>query len=110
MKIKTEIDRQLNDHGTELTAKTENGDTLFVTRGILQPLRYKNKMYMQSVTTEIGIESSDYLVLRVPAECELEKIERTGYITDGTNNYRLTKLVEYRYADELIYKWAVVKR
>ena len=78
-------------------------------RGFLQPLRYKNKMYLGEVTTALGYDNSRKFLLITPPEVDVSvadgycfsvKLDENEYCCDHRE-------IEYL-GDEKIYAWAIV--
>ena len=51
------IRREFERFGRPLTIKFPDGTSSPVFNGFVQPLRYKNKMYLYGVNTEVGYNS-----------------------------------------------------
>ena len=70
-------------------------------KGFIQPLRYKNKMYLYGVNTEIGYNSQGYYLYIGPPEDAL--------IIDGDIKYQIDRAEKIKLGEEVLYVWAVVR-
>ena len=57
-------------------------------QGFIQPLRYKNKMYLYGVNTEIGYNSQGYYLYIGPPEHDLT-VNEDALIIDGDIKYQI---------------------
>ncbi len=76
---------------------------------ILSPLRYKNKMYLEGIPTDIGVNDSGYFLLIAPSSMQLDKIGRKGFVCDGEKKYHIDRMEKMFFGENLLYLWAVVK-
>lgn len=76
---------------------------------ILTPLRYKNKMYLEGIPTDIGVNDSGYFLLIAPPSMMLDRIGRKGFICDGRNKYNIDRMERIFLGEKVLYLWAVVK-
>ncbi len=76
---------------------------------ILTPLRYKNKMYLEGIPTDIGVNDSGYFLLIAPSSMQLEKIGRKGFVCDGEKRYHIDRMEKMFFGENVLYLWAVVK-
>ncbi|HIU36655.1 MAG TPA: hypothetical protein IAC53_08635 [Candidatus Fimenecus excrementigallinarum] len=76
----------------------------------LQPLRYKNKMYLEGVYTPIGRDSTGLYLYLGPAKHRLSALPETARILDGdAREYLIQRAEEVRLQNRVFYCWAVVK-
>lgn len=78
-------------------------------KGFLQPLRYKNKMYLSFVSTDLGYDSTGKYLLICP--CEPDISEADGYaaiIGDGKKKYVVDRAETIYLCSQPLYCWAVV--
>lgn len=79
-------------------------------KAFIQPLRYKNKMYLDGKHSEIGfIDNSYYLYLGPP---EIDLCNNTIYsrIKIGDLLYSITHAEMLSFAEENLYVWAIIRR
>ena len=75
----------------------------------IQPLRYKNKMYLYGVNTEIGYNSQGYYLYIGPPEHDLTLNEDT-LIIDGDIKYQIDRAEKIKFGEEVLYVWADGRR
>jgi len=74
----------------------------------IQPLRYKNKLYLYGVHTEIGYNSHGHYLYLGPAQYSLQEEGQTMKI--GDDLYRIERAETVHLAEEPLYVWAVIRR
>ena len=79
-----------------------------VFRAAIQPLRYKNKMYLYGVNTEIGYNSQGYYLYIGPPEHDLT-LNEDALIIDGDIKYQIDRAEKIKLGEEVLYVWAVVR-
>ena len=104
MNIRREFDR----FGRPLTIEFPDGTSSPVFNGFVQPLRYKNKMYLYGVNTEIGYNSQGYYLYIGPPDYDLTQNE-DALILDGEIKYQIDRAEEIKVGSEVLYVWAVVR-
>ena len=77
-------------------------------KGFIQPLRYKNKMYLYGVNTEIGYNSQGYYLYIGPPEHDLT-VNEDALIIDGDIKYQIDRAEKIKFGEEVLYVWAVVR-
>lgn len=77
-------------------------------KGFIQPLRYKNKMYLYGVNTEIGYNSQGYYLYIGPPEHDLT-LNEDALIIDGDIKYQIDRAEKIKLGEEVLYVWAVVR-
>ena len=75
----------------------------------IQPLRYKNKMYIEGTPTEIGINDSGYYLLIGPPNLKMDRIGKKGCIRDGEKKYHVDRWEKIYAGEDVFYIWAVLK-
>ena len=75
---------------------------------LVQPLRYKNKMYLYGVNTEIGYNSQGYYLYIGPPEHDLT-VNEDALIIDGDIKYQIDRAEKIKFGEEVLYVWAVVR-
>ena len=75
----------------------------------IQPLRYKNKMYLGGVNTRIGFNrEGHYLYLGPPAH-DLTALPRGAWIAHGEERYTIDRAETVYLGDEPSHVWAVIR-
>lgn len=77
-------------------------------RAFISPLRYKNKMYLYGVNTEIGYNSQGYYLYIGPPEHDLT-VNEDALIIDGDVKYQIDRAEKIKFGEEVLYVWAVVR-
>ena len=78
-------------------------------RGFLQPLRYKNKMYLNRIATELSYTNTRKFLLIAPAETAVETAD--GYISvieAGGDRYCIDHSEKVYAKGEAVYSWSIV--
>lgn len=80
-------------------------------KAFLQPLRYKNKMYLSGVPTELGFDSlKKYLMLALP-EANLDEIDdRTIRLFIDGQHLNIDHCEKVFYKQKPLYYWAIVSK
>ncbi len=80
-------------------------------RAFVQPLRYKNKMYLEDKRVPLGIGDMSYYLYLGPAEHDLTALARDEYMLKADNeSFFVTRAEKLFYSDSVAYIWAVLKR
>lgn len=77
--------------------------------GFLQPLRYKNKMYLNKVATELSYTNTRKFLLICPADVEVETAD--GYVSVievGTDRFCIDHSEKVYAKNEPLYSWSIV--
>lgn len=103
------IDRYMNKYGRKVGLFDSCGNKLQEKKCFIQPLRYKNKMYLEGVPTDIGVNDSGYYLLLAPCSMKLDAIGDRGYICDGEKKYHIDRWEKIYLGIGVLYLWAVIK-
>ncbi len=87
----------------------ENGGYLAEMRAFISPLRYKNKMYLYGVNTEIGYNPEGYYLYIGPPFPMLENSEKC-LIECGGDTYKIDRAETIRAGGDVIYNWAIIRK
>ena len=80
-------------------------------KAFLQPLRYKNKIYLRGVATELGYDNLKKYLLISPADVDLSEID--GSITTlrlDTNHLSIDHSEIVYFGKDSFYTWAIVSK
>lgn len=104
-----EITEAINKYGTALELTAKGGGEAVHFRGFLQPLRYKNKMYLGEVTTALGYDNSRKFLLITPPNIDVSVADGYSFAVtlDGKEYSCDHREIEY-VGDEKVYAWAIV--
>jgi len=75
----------------------------------LQPLRYKNKMYLGGVNTSIGFNRGGYYLYMGPPEHDLTQLSREAWIQCGDERYTVDRAELVQSGDEPSHIWAIIR-
>ena len=79
--------------------------------GLLQPLRYKNKIYLRGVATELGYDSLKKYLLLSPADVDLSGVD--GTVTSlyiGNTHLSIDHTETIHLGSEPYYNWSIVSK
>lgn len=99
----------LERYGRPVQTEKHDGSVVQTGKAFIQPLRYKNKMYMEGTPTEIGISDAGYYLFIGSPDLHLDVVKEAGYITDGEKKYHIDRWEKMILGDEVFYIWAVLK-
>lgn len=99
-----------NRYGKSMRLTDGDGWTSAFFKAFLQPLRYKNKMYMEGTYTPIGRDMNGLYLYIGPDDHDLSRIEKHGRVIDGENRQYIIQRVEKVFCgDKIFYFWAILK-
>ena len=100
------VERVLNRFGRTVNFPDSPTNTW---KALIQPLRYKNKMYLRGIPTDIGYSDDGYYLYVGPADRSLVgnddlriETDDCGYIVDKTESVFI--------GNEAIYIWAIIRK
>ena len=89
----------------------EQGEKRTSFRAFFQPLRYKNKMYLSVIQTELGYDVLTKFLLICPAYIPLEAVNGLDcFLRSGNGDYNVDHCEKIFFRDEPLYYWAIVHR
>lgn len=110
--MKREIAQMLEKFGNsvQVVMTSKGGEKVtYSIKAFIQPLRYKNKLYLESTVGELGIEDEGAYLYIGPPEPSPDKFgENCKVICDG-ENYYVTRAEQIKARDEKLYTWAILK-
>lgn len=103
MKIK----KLLDTYGR--TVELNTADTTKSFKAFIQPLRYKNKMYLDGVYTQIGFNSQGHYLYIGPPDPDLTLADDGAFLfADGTK-YQIDRAERVYNGDRVFYIWAIIR-
>lgn len=95
-----------------VTLSLKNGSaTLCDFNAFLQPLRYKNKMYLRGVATELGYDNLKKYLLISPVDVDLSKVDGTKICLYFGNLHMSIDHTETVYFGKMpYYNWSIVSK
>ena len=103
------IERIMNRYGRSISIIDSCGNKVEEKKCFVQPLRYKNKMYLEGTPTEIGMNDAGYYLFLGPADMQLDKLGEKGFLSDGTKKYHIDRWEKIWFKETVFYLWAVLK-
>lgn len=102
-------DKLFSSFGVTFTLVSPNGETAF--ECIFQPLRYKNKIYLGGIPTELGYNSMRKYLLMAPVSVPIDTTDGiTNYLRFGENKYRVDHCEKVYLKGKPLYFWAIIHR
>lgn len=105
MSVYKSILTELKKYGESLTVTTEKGSRRV--KGILQPLLYKNKMYLGGTQLPDGYFNGGYYLLICPPEACLPVLG-SAIVENSGKKYILKRSETVTLKNESLYVWAVL--
>lgn len=103
------IERIFKRYGRNIGISDGNGKILDSAKCFVQPLRYKNKMYLEGTPTEIGLNESGYYLFLAPPCFAIDNIGEDDYLTDGTNDYHIDRFEKIYLGEKVHFIWAILR-
>lgn len=95
--------------GREISLYDKNRGLIVTYKGFIQPLRYKNKMYLDGINTEIGFNSQGHYLYIGPPEYDLTPAENGRYLVSNGISYQIDRAEKVYYKNEVCYIWAIIR-
>ncbi len=96
--------------GITMTVIISGGEYSYF-KAFLQPLRYKNKIYLSGVPTELGYDSLQKYLLVAQPDAPLHLIDGNSYVlTFDGHEYSVDHCEKVYFGKEPYYYWAVVSK
>jgi len=106
--VDIDVKKFFKSKGRLMTLVTADGETSFY--AFLQPLRYKNKMYIDGKVTELRYESTRrYLLISTP-DVTITHDDEGGasYIKDDKYTYNVNHSELVYFGKKAAYRWSVI--
>lgn len=89
--------------------ENEQGEAVGEMRAFISPLRYKNKMYLYGINTDIGYNTEGYYLYIGPPSPDITAAEG-GYILCADEKYKIDRAEKVYRGDSVFYIWAVIRK
>ncbi len=103
------IESVFRSHGRPAEFVSKNGEVLKNMNAFISPLRYKNKMYLYGVNTEIGYNSQGHYLYIGPPDPDLTAADEGGYVRCMGEKYRIDRAEKVYKKDKPFYIWAIIR-
>ena len=101
------IEKLLDTYGR--TVELNSAESAKKYKAFIQPLRYKNKMYLDGVYTQIGFNSQGHYLYIGPPDPDLTLAEDDAFLfADGTK-YQIDRAERVYNGDKVFYIWAIIR-
>ena len=99
------VDGLIRQHGRSFTLSSGKEG-----RAVIQPLRYKNKLYLEEPYSSVGrIDQSFYLYIGPPS-LDLTEEPSDVQVCTGKNRYLVIRTKKVYFSDRPLYIWAVLRK
>ena len=102
------IAKYIQDYGRQADLVSPSG-AVSENRAFISPLRYKNKMYLSGVYTDIGFNSEGHCLYIGAPGCDLTAAPAGAYILADGIKYRIDRVEKVYAKDEVFYIWAIIR-
>ena len=106
MNYKTSVDNLFEKFGENV--KVSIDDTLTETKALIQPMRYKNKLYVESQRTELGFKDSACFLYLGPAELDFAGKEANTVIETAKESFNVSRADRISLKGITQYIWAIL--
>ena len=105
--VEKDIQKIIEKNGIKMTLVADNEAVGF--NAFLQPLRYKNKIYIDGNVTELRYENTRRFLLISPASIDISIADGHGrYISDGKHEYSINHSELVYLGNKPAYRWSVI--
>lgn len=108
MKPSQQIQMQLRRCGGDVYLVGDDGRKTGPFRALIQPLRYKNKMYLEGTQTPVGLNNRGYYMYIGPADRAISASDSL-YLESGGVRYQIDRAEAVCFRGETVYRWAVLR-
>lgn len=104
------INEMFRKFGREIRLSRDDGWYSPIYKGFIQPLRYKNKIYLDGVYTVIGFDNQGKYLYIGPPDYDLTNFDTsTGHLEADGMKYTIDRAEKVFYADTPVYIWAIIR-
>ena len=105
MKLSAKVCKLLEKYGTNITLC--EGSEEKTAKAVIQPMMYKNKMYVGSDVVPLGFLDKGHFLMIAPHTLPV-KDYRKLVIFDGDKGYTVKRSETVKVGDEKVYIWAIL--
>lgn len=103
------FDAVISGVGRTVTAHQSNGWCSAPFKALIQPLRYKNKMYLDGTYTDIGRHTSGHYLYIGPSNHDISKLDDSAYLVSGGVKYMITRAEKCYLGERVTHIWAILR-
>ncbi len=104
------VERIFNKYGRKCEYKTDGGRDKAEMKAFISPLRYKNKMYLYGVNTEIGFNPEGYYLYIGPPSPDITSGDNAARIICDGEAYRIDRAEKVWLGERVFHIWAVIRK
>ena len=104
-----QVKQFMNKYGRPVHLRRDDGWQSERYGAFIQPLRYKNKMYLFGVNTRIGYNSQSHYLYIGPPDHNLENLDRSIWLECDGVKFQIDRAEKVYNGSELFYIWAVIR-
>lgn len=101
-------EKLLKKYGREVKLCDQSG-TKQSCKAMIEPLRYKNKMYLDGIYTEIGFNSQGHYLYIGPPQMDLTLAADSEFLTADGTSYQIDRAEKVYNKGEVFYIWAIIR-
>ena len=103
------ITKELERYGEKFTVTDKNNKVIGKFVAIIEPLRYKNKMYLQGTATEIGYNREDYYLIMASPDIDPKSIDHSCTVSNSSKSFVIDKAELVKVRGVPVYIWLIAK-
>ncbi|MBR5773843.1 MAG: hypothetical protein IKY44_03225 [Clostridia bacterium] len=103
------FNKVISSVGKTVTAHLPDGWCSGPYKALIQPLRYKNKMYLDGTYTDIGRNTSGYYLYIGPANHDISRLDETAYLVSGDVKYIISRAERCYLGERITHIWAILR-
>lgn len=96
-------------YGQEIVLKGSDEWSSPIFGGFIQPLRYKNKMYLNGVNTVIGFNSQGHYLYIGPPNHDLGQLTDEQWVEADGKKFTVDRCEKVYFKNEVVYIWAIIR-
>ena len=106
MNFSEKVDVMLQSIGEPITVSIEGIN--HPVYAIIQPMRYKNKLYLEQERTELGFKDSECFLYLGPRDVDFAGVEQNTWIKTNDRSYNVSRADRVAIGGKTQYIWAVL--
>ena len=106
MNFSEKVDVMLESIGEPITVTIDK--TVHNVHAIIQPMRYKNKLYIEQERTELGFKDSECFLYLGPRDVDFSGKEQNTWIRTSDRSYNVSRADPVSIGGKTQYIWAVL--